>query len=53
MAVALEASVATIFAAFNGRILPADSAVAAAWGEVLAESGDQRRRCEVFHTRRP
>lgn len=37
VAAALEARVATIFAAFSGRILPVDSAVAAAWGQMLAE----------------
>lgn len=37
VAAAIEARVATIFAAFCGRILPVDTAVAAAWGEMLAE----------------
>jgi predicted nucleic acid-binding protein len=34
----IEARVATIFAAFSGRILPVDSVVAAIWGEMLAEN---------------
>lgn len=38
VAAAIETRVATIFAAFNGRILPVDSTVAAVWGEMLAES---------------
>lgn len=37
IAAAIEARVATIFAAFGGRILAVDSAVAAMWGEMLAE----------------
>jgi len=37
VATAIEARAGTIFAAFNGRILPVDRAVAAAWGEMLAE----------------
>lgn len=37
VATAIEERVATIFAAFNGRILPVDRAVAEAWGEMLAE----------------
>jgi toxin FitB len=37
VAAAIETRVATIFAAFEGRILPVDHAVAAAWGQMLAE----------------
>jgi toxin FitB len=36
-AAAIETRVATIFAAFEGRILPVDRAIAAAWGQMLAE----------------
>ena len=37
MAMAIEARVAIIFAAFNERILPVNRAVAAVWGEMLAQ----------------
>lgn len=37
VATAIETRVAAIFAAFEGRILPVDRAVAAAWGQMLAE----------------
>ncbi len=37
VAAAIEARVATIFMAFSGRILAVDSAIAAIWGEMLAE----------------
>ena len=37
-AAALDAVVSAIFDAFEGRILPIDRPVAAAWGESLAES---------------
>lgn len=37
-AVALAATVAAIFDAFDGRILPIDRAVASIWGEALGES---------------
>lgn len=37
-AAALSATVTAIFDAFEGRILPIDRAVAAAWGETLGES---------------
>ncbi len=35
---ALDAAVGAIFDAFEGRILPVDRQVAAAWGEALADS---------------
>jgi toxin FitB len=38
VAAAIETRVAAVYVAFSGRILPVDSAVAAAWGEMLAES---------------
>ena len=38
VAAAIEARVAAVYLAFSGRILPVDSAVAATWGEMLAES---------------
>lgn len=37
-AATLEVTVRAIFNAFDGRILPVDRPVAAAWGEMLAES---------------
>lgn len=37
-AAALAATVAAIFDAFDGRILPIDRAVASVWGEALGES---------------
>ncbi|MBI1404391.1 MAG: PIN domain-containing protein [Porphyrobacter sp.] len=37
-AAALAATVAAIFDAFDGRILPIDRAVASIWGEALGES---------------
>lgn len=37
IAAAIEVRVATVFAAFGGRILAVDGAVAAIWGEMLAE----------------
>jgi hypothetical protein len=37
-AAALGATVTAVFDAFEGRILPIDRAVAAAWGETLGES---------------
>lgn len=37
-AAALDAAVTEIFDAFEGRILPIDRPVAAAWGEALADS---------------
>jgi predicted nucleic acid-binding protein len=37
-AATLEVTVKAIFDAFEGRILPVDRPVAAAWGEALAES---------------
>jgi predicted nucleic acid-binding protein len=37
-AAALDAAVAAIFDAFEGRILPVDRSVATAWGEALADS---------------
>lgn len=37
-AATLEVTVKAIFDAFEGRILPVDRPVAAAWGETLAES---------------
>jgi toxin FitB len=37
-AAALDAAVLAIFDAFEGRVLPIDRPVAAAWGEALAES---------------
>jgi predicted nucleic acid-binding protein len=38
MAAALDATVSAIFDAFEGRILPINRLVAAAWGEALGES---------------
>lgn len=37
-AVALDTTVTAIFDGFEGRVLPVDRAVAAAWGEALGES---------------
>lgn len=37
VAAAIESRAAIVFVAFNGRILPVDHAVAAAWGQMLAE----------------
>jgi len=52
-AAALDAVVSAIFDAFEGRILPVDRPVAAAWGEALGESDkhvDDRGRdqCDIF-----